>query len=146
MDQNSSVLPAGLVTIYRNSWETPLTDRDSQIFVSGTWRADKAAKHAQAAACVGRLIAEAGYSLACGPGTGIARYVIDGFRAVPTRKGVVRYYLPAESHMVNVGEEIQEGSDEIVKTDLDYPMRNVFQISQSRGLIVVTGGDGTLEE
>jgi uncharacterized protein (TIGR00725 family) len=123
-----------------------LTNSDVQVFVSGTWRDDKAARYAEAAASVGALIAEAGYSLACGPGTGIARHVIDGFRSVSPRAGVVRYYLPAESHMIAVGEEIQGGYDEIIHTDLDYPMRNVYQVGRSHGLIVISGGDGTLEE
>jgi uncharacterized protein (TIGR00725 family) len=119
---------------------------DAQIFVSGTWRSDKAAKYVDAARRVGQLIAEAGYSLGCGPGTGIARHAIDGFRSVPHRTGKVRYYLPAEAHMQAVGEEVEPGADEIIQTDLDYPMRNVQQISKSAGLIVITGGDGALEE
>jgi predicted Rossmann-fold nucleotide-binding protein len=123
-----------------------LTDSDLQVFVSGTWRDDKAVEYARAAAHVGELIAEAGCSLACGPGTGIARYAIDGFCSVPSRRGAVRYFLPAESYMTAVGEVIQPGYDEIVQTDLDYPMRNVYQISKSSGLIAITGGDGTLEE
>lgn len=126
--------------------ERHLTDRNSQIFVAGTWNSEKAAKYAQVAARIGELIALEGYSLACGPGTGISRHVIDGFRSVTSRTGVVRYYLPAETYMAAVGEEVQPGYDEIVQTDLDYPMRNVYQIGKSSGLIVVTGGDGTLEE
>jgi uncharacterized protein (TIGR00725 family) len=123
-----------------------LTDSDVQVFVGGTWSSTKAAKYAQAAERVGALIAEAGHSLACGPGTGIARHAIDGFRSVPARAGMVRYYLPGQAHMAAVGEVVQEGADDIVQTDLDYPMRNVYQISKSHGLIVITGGDGTLEE
>src|SRR5262245_20298326 len=94
------------------------------------------------------MIAEAGYSLGCGPGTGIARHVIDGFRAVSERyrTGKVRYYLPADKYMQAVGEKVEPGADEIIQTDLDYPMRNVHQISKSIGLIVITGGDGALEE
>jgi len=107
---------------------------------------DKAAKHADAAYRVGQLIAEAGYSLGCGPGTGIARHAIDGFRSVSDRVGKVRYYLPAEHHMKAVGEEVEPGADEIIQTDLDYPMRNVHQISKSVGLVIITGGDGALEE
>jgi hypothetical protein len=45
-----------------------------------------------------------------------------------------------------VGEEVEPGYDEIIQTDLDYPMRNVYQVSRSNGLIAITGGDGTLEE
>lgn len=117
-----------------------------QIFVSGTWRADKAAEYAAAAAIVGELIARAGFSLACGPGTGIARHTIDGFRSVADRAGLVRYHLPARLHMEAVGEDVLPGFDEIDQTDFDYPMRNVYQISKSAGLIAITGGDGTLEE
>ena len=119
---------------------------DSQIFVSGTWRSDKAARYADVAARVGQLIAEAGYSLACGPGTGISRHAVDGFRSVTAPAGKVRYYLPAQTHMQAVGEEVQPGADEIIQTEFDYPMRNVYQISKSAGLIAITGGDGTLEE
>jgi len=119
---------------------------DSQIFVSGTWRSDKAAKYAAAARRVGQLLAEGGYSLGCGPGTGIARHAIDGFRSIPHGAGKVRYFLPAETYMRAVGEEVQPGADEIIQTDLDYPMRNVHQISKSVGLIIITGGDGALEE
>lgn len=119
---------------------------DAQIFVSGTWRGNKAAAYAKEARRVGQLIAEAGYSLGCGPGTGIARHAIDGFRSVPDRDGQVRYFLPAETYMRAVGEEVEPGADEIVRTDLDYPMRNVHQISKSAGLVIITGGDGALEE
>lgn len=48
--------------------------------------------------------------------------------------------------MVAVGEKVEPGADDIVTTRFDYPMRNVFQVSQCIGLFVITGGDGTLEE
>jgi hypothetical protein len=48
--------------------------------------------------------------------------------------------------MQAVGEEVEPGADEIIQTDLDYPMRNVHQISKSVGLVIITGGDGALEE
>lgn len=117
-----------------------------QVFVSGTWRADKAAGYGDQATTVGAMFAAAGWSLACGPGTGISRHVVDGFRSVTSRVGVVRYYLPAEEHMTAVGEVVEPGADEIIRTGFDYPVRNVFQVSQSHGLVAVTGGDGTLEE
>lgn len=116
-----------------------------QIFVSGTWRRDKAAQYAEDASLLGRLIASNGFDLACGPGTGIARHVIDGYRAIEGR-GVVRYYLPRAEYMEAVGEAVEPGYDELIQTDYDYPMRNVWQVSQSHGLFVLTGGDGTLEE
>ena len=48
--------------------------------------------------------------------------------------------------MQAVGEAVEPGFDEIEQTDFDYPMRNVWQISLAQGLIVITGGDGALEE
>lgn len=123
-----------------------MTGSVAQIFVCGTWRAEAAAAYAEPAKLVGKLIAQAGYSLGCGPGTGIARHVIDGFRSVPTRQGKVRYFLPARAHMEAVGENVEEGADEIIQTEYDYPMRNVFQVSKSVGLVAITGEAGTLEE
>jgi predicted Rossmann-fold nucleotide-binding protein len=116
-----------------------------QIFVSGTWNPDKARPYSAQALELGARIAAAGHDLACGPGTGVARYVIDGFRQVPQR-GRIRYYLPAEADMRAVGEEVMPGADEIEHTGLDYPMRNLLQVKRSDGLFVLTGGDGALEE
>jgi hypothetical protein len=83
--------------------------------------------------------------LACGPGTGIARHVIDGYRTVPVR-GQVRYFLPRRDEMNKVGEVVAPGADEVVESDYDYPMRNVWQVSMCSGLFILTGGDGALEE
>ena len=94
---------------------------------------------------LGRRLAEAGFDLAAGPGTGIARHVIDSFRSVAER-GRVRYYLPRPEYMEAAGEAMEPGADEVIETNFDYPMRNVFQVRESQGLFVLTGGDGTLEE
>ena len=117
-----------------------------QIFVSGTWNDQKAAPFAHEATIAGRLIASSGFDLACGPGTGIAKHVIEGFRSVPGRKGIVRFYLPEQAAMEKVGESVGDGADELIETHLDYPMRNIYQIRASDALLIVTGGDGTLEE
>ena len=119
---------------------------DRQIFVAGTWREQPAVPYADAARTIGARVAGAGFSLACGPGTGISRYVIDGFRSVDGRAGRVRFFLPRAELMEAVGEVAGDGADEIVHTAYDYPMRNLHHVSLSCGLIAVTGGDGTLEE
>lgn len=116
-----------------------------QIFVSGTWKAEKAREYRDQALELGAGIAAAGFDLACGPGTGIAGDVIDGFRQVPAA-GKVRYYLPTEADMAAAGEEVMPGADEVEQTGLDYPMRNLLQVKCSDGLFVLTGGDGALEE
>ena len=48
--------------------------------------------------------------------------------------------------MLAVGERVAQGADEIEQTPYDYPMRNVYQVSKSDGVFVLTGGDGALEE
>lgn len=117
----------------------------AQVFVSGTWKASKAAEYIDQGRSLGQFLARAGVNLACGPGTGIARHVIDGYRSEQER-GLVRYYLPLRAEMDKVGETIEDGADEIIETDFDYPMRNVWQIKQSHGVFVLAGGDSTLEE
>jgi len=116
-----------------------------QIFVSGTWSPEKAQPYITQALELGARIASAGFDPACGPGTGIARHVIDGFRHA-AGAGKVRYYLPTEEDMLDVGEDVLPGAAEIERTGLDYPMRNVLQVKRSNGLFVLTGGDGALEE
>jgi len=116
-----------------------------QVFVSGTWRATKAEAYRDQALELGRKIAGRGFDLACGPGTGIARHVIDGYIQVENR-AKVRYYLPRQELMDAVGETTEPGADLIEITPFDYAMRNVYQISLSDGLFILTGGDGALEE
>lgn len=116
-----------------------------QIFVSGTWKPEKALPYVDQARTLGKRLAQAGVDLACGPGTGIARHVIDAYRQVPDH-GVVRYYLPTEAAMRAAGEVVEDGADDIVRTEFDYALRNTYQISQCEGLFVLTGGDGALEE
>lgn len=116
-----------------------------QIFVSGTWKSEKAEPYASQAMELGIGLANAGVDLACGPGTGIARFVIDGYLSA-TARGQVTYYLPRDEDMLAAGEEVRPGADRTVRTGFDYPMRNVFQVGQCQGLFVLTGGDGALEE
>lgn len=115
------------------------------VFVSGSWQEEKAIAISPEAYKLGRLLAESGFDLTIGPGTGVARYVIDGYRSVPER-GKVIFYLPKESEMERVGERMEKGADEIIKTELDYPMRNLIQVRESDALVAIGGGAGTVTE
>ena len=116
-----------------------------RVFVAGTWNEEKASKFAPAAHELGKQLALGGFDLGCGPGTGVSRHVIRGYRSVDQR-GKVTFYLPTRADMERVGEIVGEGADSIVQTDLDYPMRNIYQIRAADAVCIVTGGDGTLEE
>lgn len=78
------------------------------IFVSGGWRKEQAAFYKEKAESLGALIAKRGFDLTCGPGTGIARFVVDGYRSVEKR-GKVIFYLPKRSEMERVGEDVGGG-------------------------------------
>ena len=116
-----------------------------RVFVAGTWDKVKASGFGDFAASLGQELARRGYDVGCGPGTGISQFVIEGYRSVQPR-GEVVFFLPSRSEMEKVGEAVGDGADRIVETNLDYPMRNLYQVRASDGLILVTGGDGTLEE
>lgn len=116
-----------------------------RVFVAGTSDSAKAMPFADTAASVGRGLAEHGFDLVTGPGTGISQAVIAGFRSVASN-GLIRVYLPRPEAMASVGEEIAGEFDEVIQTSFDYPMRNVYHIMHSDALIVIAGGDGTIEE
>lgn len=123
----------------------PASNRNLRVFVAGTWSTAKAKEFAHVATAVGRGLAQHGFDLTTGPGTGISAEVIAGYRSVK-RHGAVRVYLPTTEAMKIAGETVQGGFDEIIQTEFDYPMRNVYHIKHSDALVAITGGDGTLEE
>jgi len=116
-----------------------------RVFVAGTWNSLKAREYASLANDVGRGLAQRGFDLITGPGTGISGEVIAGYRSIKTQ-GTISVYLPSAECMKLVGEEVTAEFDEVIQTNFDYPMRNVFHIKESDALVVITGGDGTFEE
>lgn len=127
-------------------------ERPHQIFVAGEWRAQEAEPLAEVGREVGRLLAEEGFILTCGPGSGLARYVLEGYNSVRSQMKPElprpRFYLPKLSDMRRVGErEENYGIEvEIIRTELDYPSRNVRQVKESDAMIAIGGGAGTLQE
>jgi len=114
-----------------------------KIFVAGTWEDHKTKSYSDSGFLLGKRIAEKGYDLSCGPGTGISKYVMQGYTSIKNR-GKIWCYLPSKEEMEKVGEKIGDGIDEIIQTEYDYPMRNLFQIKQSDAVIIITGGGGNL--
>jgi len=121
------------------------TDGRPTIFVCGSWQPEKAIGICTESRKLGQLLAEAGFDLTIGPGTGVARFVIDGYRSVEKR-GKIIFYLPKESEMERVGELMEEGADEVIKTELDYPLRNIVQVKESQAVVAIGGGAGTVTE
>ena len=113
--------------------------------MSGGWQPHKVKHLAERAEELGRLLAEHGFDMTCGPGTGIAKFVIKGYRSVPKR-GKIVFYLPKLSEMKRVGEEMEEGADDVVKTNAEYPIRNLLQVKESDAVVGIGGSAGTLTE
>lgn len=122
-----------------------------QVFVAGEWQLEKAKPYAEEAKKIGVLLAQAGFTLTCGPGSGLAGFVLQGYDSVRKSDPSLpkpRFYLPKLSEMNRVGEKEETyGIEvEIIKTDMDYPSRNVRQVRESDAMIAVTGGPGTVTE
>lgn len=118
-----------------------------RIFVSGEWRAEAVKDYAEIARKLGVLLAENSFDITCGPGSGITRFVLEGYYSVAKEKrGQVIFYLPKLAEMKRVGEKMELGADLVVKTGLDYPSRNVAQVRDADALIAITGGAGTTTE
>lgn len=118
-----------------------------RIFVSGEWRAEAVKDYAEIARNLGVLLAENSFDITCGPGSGITRFVLEGYYSVAkAKRGQVIFYLPKLAEMKRVGEKMELGADIVVKTGLDYPSRNVCQVKDADALIAITGGAGTTTE
>lgn len=118
-----------------------------RVFVSGDWRSGPAEKFKNEAFKLGVLLAKDGFDLTCGPGSGISRYVLDGYCSLTKElRGKIIFYLPKMKDMLRVGESMDYPADIVVDTKQDYPMRNIIQVRDADTLIAITGGAGTVCE
>ncbi len=115
-----------------------------KILVVGTWRKYKAAPFRKEAEELGRLLAAGGHVLISGGGEGISEMTVNSYKANNGKKYVA--YLPALKYMRRVGEKIGPKPDKIVKTNLDYPMRDALIVKNCDGIIALQGGLGSLTE
>lgn len=116
-----------------------------KIFVCGSWNKKSGEKYIQEAYVLGVLLAQNQVDLIIGPGTGTAKNVIKGYHSVSPR-GKVIFYLPQLKEMKRVGEEMEEGADEVIWTELDYPHRNLMQVKKADAVIALGGQAGSLTE
>ncbi|OQX50582.1 hypothetical protein B5M47_03695 [candidate division CPR3 bacterium 4484_211] len=117
-----------------------------RIFVGGAWDPKRAKHFKEEIIELGRLLAVRGHDIILGPGSGVVRYVIDGFRNVADRKGKIIFYLPKEKELVRTGEELSPFADEVIRTHDSYLTRVVRMIEAADGFAAITGAAGTLYE
>ncbi|MDP2671670.1 MAG: hypothetical protein Q8P13_04415 [bacterium] len=116
-----------------------------KVLVCGSWENHKANLFAKESRLLGKLLAESGFDVVLGSGTGVARFVLEGFNSVPSH-GKSIFYLPDLIEMKRVGEELAQGADIVVQTGVDYPSRNLIQIKLCDALAVIGGADATVSE
>lgn len=113
-----------------------------KILVVGSWQEKDITPYIHDAEKLGRLLAEHGHEFISGPGGGIHKWLIKGYRSAGGKK--VIFFLPRKDEMVRVGEKVEARADETIRLDLDYPMRNIIQVKSADALIAITGSTGTL--
>ncbi|MCK4521646.1 MAG: LOG family protein [Nanoarchaeota archaeon] len=114
------------------------------ITISGTSREKEAKSCKRLARELGKLIAERGYILISGGGTGLSKLVVESYHKHGGKKYIA--YLPSIKAMRIVGEKIGPKPDKIIRLNCDYPERNLIMIRNSQALIAMHGGLGTLAE
>jgi len=115
-----------------------------KILISGTWRKDVAKKYKRTAEELGKALAENEVEIISGGGLGISKRIVDSYRKNKGKKSTA--YYPLRNSMKKVGEIPYLKHDKIIYTNLDYPKRNIKMVKDCDGLIVLTGGLGTLTE
>ena len=115
-----------------------------KILVIGTQQKKKALKSKNKAEQIGKVLAERGHVLVSGGGTGISEIVVNSYKK---NKGV-KYiaYFPSMKEMKKVGEEIGPEPNITIKTDLEYPARDIELVKENDAIIAINGGLGTLTE
>ncbi|MBU1110049.1 hypothetical protein KKB83_00260 [Patescibacteria group bacterium] len=117
-----------------------------KIFVAGAWDPKIATHFQDEIEALGQLLAKRDHSVIMGPGSGIVRYIMKGFRSIPNRKGKIIFYLPKSAELIRTGEDLSPFADKIVKTNDDYLTRTLRMSRSADALGAITGGAGTLYE
>jgi hypothetical protein len=115
-----------------------------KICMFGSWEAHKAIECKKEAEEIGKMLAERGHVLVSGGGTGISKFVVEAYRKNKGKKFIA--YFPSAKIMKKVGEERGPKPDKEVKTNVDYPERNLIMIRNCDAIISLHGGLGTLSE
>lgn len=118
-----------------------------RVFVGGPWDPKVATQFKDPMIELGKELARFGHDIMFGPGSGIVKYVTEGYRSIDEDvRGTVFFYLPHESEMIRTGEEMQPFADEIVKTDQDYLERIMTMFKDADAFMSIAGASGTVFE
>ncbi len=117
------------------------------VFVGGPWDPVKAKERKEEMTELGKILGERGHDLTFGPGSGIVRYVLQGYKSVDEKKrGKVQFFVPHVAEMIRVGEEMKDFADEVIETQEDYLQRTVTMCHNADAFISIMGASGTLFE
>ncbi|HKZ34473.1 MAG TPA: hypothetical protein VJ179_01220 [Patescibacteria group bacterium] len=116
-----------------------------KVFIGGYWDPKRAVRYASETKLLGRLLAERGHDVIVGPGSGVVRFLVEGFREVSS-KGNVIFYLPKKKELIRTGEELTPFADEVIRTEEDYLHRMITMCEDADGYASIAGASGTIAE
>lgn len=116
-----------------------------KIFLGGFWDPYRAQRYQNESIELGDVLGVRGHDLYVGPGSGVVKYVLEGFKRYETR-GKIVFYVPSNKDLVKYGENIGDFADEVIELNGHYTER-INQIAQKTDAYVAIGGAaGTLYE
>lgn len=118
-----------------------------KVLIGGYWDPKRAIRYQQECEELGKLLAEAGHDIIVGPGSGVVKYLLEGYTSVDQEtRGKIIFYLPHPSEMIRTGEPMYDFADEIIETNQDYLERTVTMCKRSDVYMSIAGASGTIFE
>ena len=116
-----------------------------KVFLGGFWDPYRAKRYADESIELGQLLGAGGHDLYVGPGSGIIKYVLEGFSPQADR-GKIIYYIPQTKDLIKYGEDIGDFADQTVHLQGHYTERIIQIAQQTDAYVAIGGAAGTLYE
>ena len=118
-----------------------------KVLVGGYWDPKRAIRFQPETVELGRLLAERKHDIIAGPGSGILKFLLEGYLSVPKdQRGFITFYLPHPKEMVRVGEEMNDFADEVIETNEEYLERTIIMCRAADAFVSIAGASGTIFE
>jgi len=116
-----------------------------KIFLGGFWDPYRAKRYQEQSIDLGRLLGKSGHDIYVGPGSGIVKFVMSGFKSV-SNPGQVIFYLPSKKDQIKFGEDIGDFADEVLELEGHYTQRILHIAQKTDAFVAIGGAAGTLYE
>ncbi len=118
-----------------------------KILVGGYWDPKRAIRFRSETVDLGRKLGELGHDVIAGPGSGVIRFLLQGYTSVDhEQRGKVYFYRPHPKEMVRVGEVMGDFADEVIDTGQEYLERTATMCRAADAFMSIAGASGTIFE